>query len=337
MDPLTAVLAGPRARDAFLLQALMSPPWSLRVEDEAPLTVVVVQRGSAWFTRAGTSLELHPGDALLIRGPEPYLVTDKAGTPPTAVIRPGQRCSGPGGEDLTDRLDSELRTWGNDVDGPDALLIGTYLTASEVGRALLTSLPMHYLLRNHRQLEPIIGLILDELAQSAPARTTALDRLLDLLLVRIVRQAQADLPAHANWLSAQNDPVIHRALTAIHRRPAEAWTVEKLARVGGTSRANFARRFSEQVGQSPMAYLSQHRLSLAADLLLGDGRLTTAAVAARTGYATPYSFSHAFKAHHGVSPQIYRRGAGTVGQEAAGTSSVEGARATEGVTAVEGG
>ncbi|EMY34033.1 DNA-binding domain-containing protein, AraC-type [Arthrobacter crystallopoietes BAB-32] len=101
--------------------------------------------------------------------------------------------------------------------------------------------------------------------------------------------------------------MIRRALQAIHRSPGDAWTVEKLARAAGTSRANFARRFSAGVGQPPMACLSQHRLDLAADLLLGDHRLTTAAVAARVGYSTPYSFSHAFKVHHGVSPRLYRR------------------------------
>ncbi len=49
VDVLEALLDGPRARGAFLLRALLDPPWSLRIEDEAPLTVVAVVRGEAWF------------------------------------------------------------------------------------------------------------------------------------------------------------------------------------------------------------------------------------------------------------------------------------------------
>lgn len=309
MDPLEAFLSGPRARNAFLLRSLMSPPWGIRVQDQAPLTVVVVQHGSAWIVRDGMDpLELRPGDAVLLRGPEPYLVAHHPASETTAIINPGQHCSGPGGEDLTPRLDSEVRTWGNDPNGPDALLIGTYLTASEVGRSLLERLPAQYLLRQDGQLEPVIELLLEELHQPSPARTAALDRLLDLLLIRMLRRVQAELsPTAPGWLTAQADPLVRQALQAIHRRPGDAWTVEKLARTAGTSRANLARRFSEAVGQPPMTYLSRHRLDLAADLLLGDDRLTTAVVADRVGYSTPYSFSHAFKVHHGVSPRAYRK------------------------------
>jgi AraC-like DNA-binding protein len=244
---------------------------------------------------------------VLLRGPGAYLVAHDPASEPTAVINPGQHCSGPGGEDLTERLDSEVRTWGNDPNGPDALLIGAYLTASEVGRSLLEWLPPQYLLRRNEQLEPVIGLLLEELSQPSPARAAALDRLLDLLLIRMLRRVQAELsPTKPGWLTAQGHTLVRQALHAIHRRPGDAWTVEKLARAAGTSRANFARKFSEAVGQPPMTYLSRHRLDLAADLLLGDDRLTTAAVANRVGYSPPYSFSHAFKVHHGVSPRTYR-------------------------------
>jgi len=45
MDPLAGLLDGPRARGAFLLKSVMTPPWSLRIEDEAPLTVMAQVRG----------------------------------------------------------------------------------------------------------------------------------------------------------------------------------------------------------------------------------------------------------------------------------------------------
>ena len=49
MDALTAVLDGPRANAAFMVKVVLEPPWSLRVQDEAPLAVVVVTRGDVWL------------------------------------------------------------------------------------------------------------------------------------------------------------------------------------------------------------------------------------------------------------------------------------------------
>ena len=40
MDAIAGLLDGPRAREAFLLRSSLDPPWSLRIQDEAPLTAV---------------------------------------------------------------------------------------------------------------------------------------------------------------------------------------------------------------------------------------------------------------------------------------------------------
>ena len=53
MDAVAGLLDGPRARGAFLLRSTMDPPWSLRIEDEAPLTLVAVVRGEAWIVPDG--------------------------------------------------------------------------------------------------------------------------------------------------------------------------------------------------------------------------------------------------------------------------------------------
>ncbi len=47
MDALAGLLDGPRARGAFLLRGLPDPPWCLRIEDEAPLSLTAVARGHA--------------------------------------------------------------------------------------------------------------------------------------------------------------------------------------------------------------------------------------------------------------------------------------------------
>ena len=72
MDPLAGFLDGPRARSAFVLRCVLDPPWSIRVRDEAPLAVVAVTRGHAWFVPEGSGdadapVLLGTGDMLIVR------------------------------------------------------------------------------------------------------------------------------------------------------------------------------------------------------------------------------------------------------------------------------
>src|SRR5580765_4708828 len=103
MDAVAGLLDGPRAQGAFLLRSVFDPPWSLRIQDEAPLTIVAVVRGSARIVPdAGETVELRVGDVAIVRGPGHYTVADDPGTPPQAVIHPGQHCTTPDGRELTD-------------------------------------------------------------------------------------------------------------------------------------------------------------------------------------------------------------------------------------------
>src|SRR5438270_5930027 len=102
MDSIAGLLDGPRARDAFLLRSSMDPPWSIRVQDQAPLTLVAMVRGEAWVIPDGGGVrQLHPGDVAILRGSAAYTVADDPHTPPQVIIDPGQRCKTPTGEELS--------------------------------------------------------------------------------------------------------------------------------------------------------------------------------------------------------------------------------------------
>ena len=64
-----------------------------------------------------------------------------------------------------------------------------------------------------------------------------------------------------------SDPLVGPALRLIYHNPGHPWTVANLAAAVGSSRAVFARRFTEQVGEPPIAFLTSWRLALAADML----------------------------------------------------------------------
>jgi transcriptional regulator GlxA family with amidase domain len=102
------------------------------------------------------------------------------------------------------------------------------------------------------------------------------------------------------------DPHVTRALSAMRADPSRRWTVAALARVAGLSRAAFARRFTKEMGTSPLRWLVAYRIQLAEARLLGTD-LPLAAIAAELGYVCEFAFAKAFKRIVGVAPGIFRR------------------------------
>jgi AraC-like DNA-binding protein len=308
MDAVAGLLDGPRARNAFLLRSTLDPPWSLRIQDEAPLTLVAVVRGSAWIVpEHDAPVALGRGDVAIVRGPDPYTVADDPATPPQAIIHPGQRCTTPDGQEVAEMHHLGVRTWGNSPDGGTVLLTGTYQLDGEVSRRLLRALPPLLTLAEDAWDCPLIPLLADEIVKDEPGQEAVLDRLLDLLLIAVLRawfaRPEADAPA---WYRAHADPVVGPALRLLHHNPERPWTVAQLAHEAGVSRAALARRFNELVGEPPMTFLTGWRIALAADLLREPGA-TVGSVAPQVGYGSPFALSTAFKRVRGVSPQQYPR------------------------------
>lgn len=308
MDVLTGLLDGPRARNAFLLRSVLEPPWSLRLQDESPLTLVAIVRGEAWAELGGGSdpLHLQVGDVAVVQGTEPYEIADRPGRPPQIVVHPGQRCTTPDGRDLHDEMMLGVRTWGNDPNGSMVMLCGTYEVDGAVSDRLLAALPRHLVVHADRADQRLVDLLGDEVVHDDPGQQAMLDRLLDLLLVSTLRRWFTDNAADAPaWFLAADDPIVGPAVRLLHDDPARQWTVADLAAEVGASRAAFARRFAEVMGEPPMTYLTSWRLALAADLLLEPGA-TLGSVAARVGYSSPFALSAAFTRVRGVSPRDHR-------------------------------
>src|ERR1700757_523824 len=139
VDALEGMLHGVRARGAFILRLVLDPPWSMRVEDEAPLTLICMTHGEAAIIPDGASepIALRPGDVALTRGTEHYVFADRPSTPPQVVVHPGQRCTTLAGEDLRFEMALGVRTWGNSPTGAHRAVICAYEGRSEVGARLL--------------------------------------------------------------------------------------------------------------------------------------------------------------------------------------------------------
>ena len=199
---------------------------------------------------------------------------------------------------------------GLDVDdGPAAsFFCGAYLFEGDLCAGLLRALPETVRLRPGAgsSLRATVDLLAGEMLRDAPGQQALLDRLLDVALVQVLREHFTTAGASApGWFQAARDPAIADALHALHADPARPWTVGALAAVANLSRAAFARRFTEVVGEAPLAYLTDWRMALARERLR-DGDEGLAAIAAAVGYGSEFSFAAAFKRHAGIAPGRWR-------------------------------
>jgi AraC-like DNA-binding protein len=157
-------------------------------------------------------------------------------------------------------------------------------------------------------LETTLRLLVFELSEPRIGRPTVLDRLIDIILVQILR-LWVDLHPDSistSWLRALADPPTASALAAIHAEPARNWTIESLAESASVSRATLARRFTALVGQPPNRYLASWRMDLAARELLHTDR-SLESIAKQVGYNSEFAFSKAFTRLRGMPPSRYRR------------------------------
>lgn len=103
---------------------------------------------------------------------------------------------------------------------------------------------------------------------------------------------------------------IEKALDCIHSEYAEGITVDEIACRLSLDRSYFSALFKKKVGVSPKQYLLNYRMSVAASLMLDNGKSVTVA-ALSVGYTDIFNFSKMFKKHYGLSPSEYIRKKGS--------------------------
>lgn len=156
-------------------------------------------------------------------------------------------------------------------------------------------------------LAQVIRLAVEESERHRAGGETVLAKASELLFVEVLRGYLDSLPADSrSWLAGLRDPNVGASLRLIHARPAEDWSLERLAREAGLSRSVFADRFSHYVGTSPMNYLGRWRMQIAAGRMQAPG-VSIAQAGAEVGYESEAAFNRAFKKYVGMPPGSWRR------------------------------
>jgi AraC-like DNA-binding protein len=149
-------------------------------------------------------------------------------------------------------------------------------------------------------LTATLELIFREADASHCGRQLVLNRLMEIIVVQVLRDLMDQKRLQAGLLAGLADAQLMKAINAMHTRPAERWSLQRLADTAGMSRARFAGRFHEVVGMTPGSYLADWRLSLVQSLLRKGRPLQL--IADDVGYANASALSRAFRARLGTSP-----------------------------------
>jgi AraC-like DNA-binding protein len=305
VDILQEHLIRARASGGVFARSVAVPPWGLRLPGTIQLAVHAVVQGHAWLWTEGNDdpLELTPGDLALVRGGPDHFVAHEAGA---HCVSPAEfRSLHPGDVNAGDVHPA-------DAGSPDrrsaVFLCGAYRFAGDIGKGLVEALPPVLSLPASVDdpIHAVVTLLSRELSHVEPGQQTVLDRLLDVLVVLGLRAGLTRSPTAPAWFRAASDPRLSPALQAMHANAGQPWTVDELAKLANMSRATFARLFQQALGQPPMKYLSDWRMTLARDLLLVQDT-TLAEIAGRVGYSSVYAFATAFRRQHGESPGRWRQ------------------------------
>ncbi len=296
-DPLSDVLRVLDARAALSTGLAAGGAWSVGVGRYAGLKFNAVLRGEAWLRCGeGAPLRLRAGDCFMLAGGRPFVVASDPDLAPVdaAIV-------------FADAQDGVARIGAGDE---VRILGGRMLLDPALAPLLTEALPEVVLLEAAGSAAGTVRWLLERLllesGAGAPASNVVQGHLTGMLFVELMRAAARDAEGRPGLFGALADARIARALTAMHRAPALAWTVESLAAEAHMSRSNFAARFRQLAGVAPLDYLRRWRLCLAERALRTQG-VPVAAAAALAGYGSESAFGHAFRRAFGRSPRRHAR------------------------------
>jgi len=303
MDVLSEVLDISGVRGSAGARVVAGGDWGVEWVRDRDAVVYTVTAGIAYLTVDGEA------PRLLMTGDVVILATGAAHALSSAPGTDIHSCDVAAASDARRRGDV-LRLGDGDV---QTQILGASYSHDPAGStpvfALLPPVVQFRAQQLDATLTDVVRLLGKELAHPGLATSLVLDRLVDVLLIEVLRTWLATSPqADASWWGVLRDPLLLRAVTRMHEDPGHPWTTESLARAVATSKQTLTRRFSTFAGTTPGAYLTRWRMDLAAHRLR-DTDDTLEQIAADVGYTSVYAFSRAFRRERSSPPGRYRTAA----------------------------
>ena len=302
MDPLSDVLQKMHLSGSAYFCSDFGSPWGMEVSEGNKGVFHIVVRGNAFIRRPGESesVALNGGDIIAFpTGGQHWLGCDRAGkggsTPSLEVVE-AVSCGNspfPPGEQTT------------------TLMCGYFDLDRGVLHPLLKSLPCFIHVRSEDMpygdwLSQSAARLVQETRNPQPGSALISDRLTEVFVIELLRYWVKAQPDQMGFFKALQHPQLGKVITQIHEQPGFAWTVENLAGIASLSRASFAAKFTEYVGETPLNYVAAWRIELAKSLL-AKSHQSILHIALEVGYGSEAAFAKAFKRITGLSPGQYRK------------------------------
>ena len=315
-DALSDVLNSVRLTGAVFFTITANAPWVA----EQPARAKILQRlmphashliGYHVITRGRCYANLIGGEPVPLEAGEGIVFTQGDGH--VVSSSPGMRAA-PGAPDAIDAGgDGELPfriTMGDTGADPAQFVCGYLACGEQPFNPLFRSLPRVMKVGEAPDNAGWLGeLSRRAMAEAAEPRTggaSVLAKLSELMFIEVVRRhIESVAPEQDGWIAGLRDPFVGQAISVLHAAPAQAWTIDELAKRVGLSRSVLAERFTAKAGMPPMQYLAQWRMQIAAGMLRDGANVAT--VAAETGYGSEAAFSRAFKKLVGMAPSTWGR------------------------------
>ena len=315
MDVLSEVLSTVRLRGAIFFNAEFSAPWCISssgaagIEPHLPfkgLHVIMfhfLTEGRAYASLGVDRVKLDAGDIVVIPGGDSHLLGN--GPLRGAPVDSFREFAG----SLAEGLRAVKFGGGGEI---TRFVCGYMACDPRLGDVFLSGLPQ--LLRvpvasgpSGKWIENSIRFSVDASAGSNAGSSLVVGKLSEVLFVETLRSYINSLPEEqTGWLAGLRDPNLAKALALMHRDPAREWTVEGLAKDVGLSRTRLAERFRHFLGLSPIAYLTDWRMRIAAEALERTDK-SVVEVAMDVGYNSEAAFNRAFKRAYNAPPAQFRQ------------------------------
>lgn len=297
-DVLGDVLETLRFRGTIFFRSTLAAPWGMSLDANRYPRFHIAMAGSFFIAPATADgpIEVREMGVVMLPAGGAHWIADRPGRKLVASAQASEACE----------LGKPLFQQGHIT---NRVMCGLVRFDDQTTHPLLNALPEVIHIPHIEATSPVwrlIGLIDDEVGRSGLLNGTVVDRLSEVLFLKLLQDSVKGAEEAAGFVIALRDRRLHAVLRLIHQRLHENWTIEMLADQAGMSRATLVRRFREAVGMPPIEYLIQWRL-LKAHSLLKYSTYPLEEIAERVGFASRETLTRAFKRRYGYTPMSLRR------------------------------
>lgn len=299
MDALSEILEVIKHKGIVYEKIDFSAPWGIELPDDTNSQFWRLVKGNCIVTIPGEStIEMKEGDTVLVPNGAAHWISDS---------KDSKRISS---AEFLKARDSGSHFFSGP--GDKTIMIGGHFAfEKKPGHPFLKDLPKVIHINN---LDPDVNiwlkmtcdLIFNELDQEQLGSRKMINSLADAVFIHIIRAYLQQAKDSDGFLSALQDDRISSALKMMQYAPGENWTIDQLSKHAGMSRSSFCIAFKKRVGETPLEYLTNWRITKAKEFLI-QGNEKINEVALKVGYQSEAAFSRIFKSKVMQTPSAFKQ------------------------------